>query len=311
MAWCLLIFCRPLITLIQNGSIVVLELCRLDEFVNDFGFPMPKVDVEIHGVDDISLIDGVIAWGENKTVTRDADSSPGPVTRSQSSSPPISVVTPVPETRVRASASFDQCEFLGPLSCMCWLILLIVFFRISGPSDKGPLLTLRQTKSMIRKLPSSLRFRGKNLNPDRGTVMNLIASKRYSSFIGFSVHDNSLMNFRCRACYKEYPYSGGIATVKRHMAYKSLMCRMNSYRLYMGLDLVDSSNVEHSYISRVAVRDLLPILSGVPALPLELFAVLDDLPKDLFPPSEVMYIVSFSSFSFIDVAVYVFPSLLV
>ncbi len=55
----------------------------------------------------------------------------------------------------------------------------------------------------------------------------------------------------------------------------------------MGLDLVDSANVAHPYTSSVAINELLPMLSGVPALPLELLVVLDDLPKDLFPPSEV------------------------
>ncbi len=143
---------------------------------------------------------------------------------------------------------------------------------------------------MIRRLPSALRFRGKNLNADRGTVVNWIASKRYSSFIGFSVHDNSLMKFRCRMCYKEYPYSGGINTVKRHMASKTHLYRMNADRVYMGLDLVDSNNTEHSYTSRVSVRDLLSMLSGVPALPMEPFVVLEGLPTDLFPPSEVMLI---------------------
>ena len=146
---------------------------------------------------------------------------------------------------------------------------------------------------MIRRIPSALRFRGKNLNPDRGTVVNWITSKHYSSFIGFSVHDNSLMKFRCRICYKEYPYSGGITTVKRHMASKTHLCRMNVHRVYMGLDLVDASNTEHSYTTRVSVRDLLPKLSGVPALPMEPFVVLDGLPTDLFPPSEVMLIYHF------------------
>ena len=145
---------------------------------------------------------------------------------------------------------------------------------------------------MIGQLPSALRFRGKNLNPDRGTVVNWIASKRYSSFIGFSVHDNSLMKLRCGMCYKEYPYSGGITTLKRHMASKTHLCRMNAHLVYMGLDLVDASNTEHSYTSRVSVRDLLPMLSGVPALPMEPFVVLDGLQTYLFPPFEVVLFIT-------------------
>ncbi len=55
----------------------------------------------------------------------------------------------------------------------------------------------------------------------------------------------------------------------------------------MGLDLLDSSNVPHSVTSSVAETDLIPMLAGVPALPLEPFVVLDGLDKELFPPSEV------------------------
>ncbi len=75
--------------------------------------------------------------------------------------------------------------------------------------------------------------------------------------------------------------------MKRHMASKTHLCRMNAHRVYMGLDLVDSNNTEHTYTSRISVRDLLPMLSGVPALPMEPFVVLDGV--DLFPPSEVMF----------------------
>ena len=58
--------------------------CKLDEFVNDFGFPMPEVDVDLQGIDDISSVSGVISWGDTRVVSEGADSSPGPVTRSHS-----------------------------------------------------------------------------------------------------------------------------------------------------------------------------------------------------------------------------------
>ena len=57
---------------------------KLDEFVNDFGFPRPEVDFVLQGIDDISSVTGVISWGETRVVSERADTSPGPVTRSQS-----------------------------------------------------------------------------------------------------------------------------------------------------------------------------------------------------------------------------------
>ena len=55
----------------------------------------------------------------------------------------------------------------------------------------------------------------------------------------------------------------------------------------MGLHLVDASNQEHTISSSVAENDLVPVLVGMPALPLEPFVVLEDLDISLFPPSEV------------------------
>ena len=75
--------------------------------------------------------------------------------------------------------------------------------------------------------------------------------------------------------------------MKRHMSSKLHISRLNAHRYYMGLDLVDSSIVTHAVTSSVAEEDLIPMLAGVPALPLEPFLVLDGLDKELFPPSEV------------------------
>ena len=148
-------------------------------------------------------------------------------------------------------------------------------------------MSLDKVRSFLRRLPSPLRFRGKNLKADRGTVITWIISRLYSSFMGFAVHDKSLMNFRCRICYKEYPYSGGLTSVKRHMSASLHMTRLNAHRYYMGLDLVDASNKEHTISSSVATNDLIPMLSGMFALPLEPFVVLEDLDVSFFPPSEV------------------------
>ena len=120
--------------------------------------------------------------------------------------------------------------------------------------------------------------------------------------MGFSVHANSLMKFRCRICYREYPYSGGVTTVKRHMSSNLHLSRLNAHRFFMGLDLVDSGNASHSITSSVAETDLIPMLAGVPALPLEPFVVLDGLDKEFFPPSEVRLsnaLLLFCMFSFV------------
>ncbi len=148
-------------------------------------------------------------------------------------------------------------------------------------------MSLDKVPSLLRHLPSPLRFRGQNLNPDRCTVITWINSRLYSSFMGFAVHDKSLMKFRCRICYKEYPYSGGVTSVKCHMSSRLHMTRLNAHRYYMGLDLVDASNKEHTISSSVAEKDLVPLLVGVPALPLDPFVILEDLDVSLFPPSEV------------------------
>ncbi len=150
-------------------------------------------------------------------------------------------------------------------------------------------MSLDRVRSLIRHLPLPMRYRGSNLNPDRGTVVNWIISRLYSSFMGFSTHDNGLMKFRWRICYHEYHYSGGVTSVKRHMSSKFHMTRLNAHRYYMGLDLVDSSNKEHLVTSVVAERDLIPMLVGSPALPLEPFVVNDGLDDELLPASEVLH----------------------
>ncbi len=80
------------------------------------------------------------------------------------------------------------------------------------------------------------------------------------------------------------------------------LSRLNAHRFFMGLDLVDSGNASHSITSSVAETDLIPMLAGVPALPLEPFVVLDGLDKEFFPPSEVRLsnaLLLFCMFSFV------------
>ncbi len=72
------------------------------------------------------------------------------------------------------------------------------------------------------------------------------------------------------------------------MSSKFHMSRLNAHRHYMGLGQLDSSNQEHAVTSKIAKKELIPMLSGVPALPLEPFVVLDSLDDELIPPSEVL-----------------------
>ncbi len=88
-------------------------------------------------------------------------------------------------------------------------------------------------------------------------------------------------------CYKEYPYSGGLTSVKRHMASKRHLSRINAYRVYMGLRLLDDKNKEHAFGGDYANNHLMDILVGVPALPLEPFGVVGGISQEFFPPSEV------------------------
>ncbi len=86
----------------------LLLTCRLDEFVNDLGFPMPEVDVELQGIDDISSVTGVISWGDTRVISEGVGASPGPITRSQSVSTVSSLSPSANDTQVYASASLDR-----------------------------------------------------------------------------------------------------------------------------------------------------------------------------------------------------------
>ena len=135
------------------------------------------------------------------------------------------------------------------------------------------------------------------MNPDQGTVVQWLASRKYSSFMGFSVHRNCFARFRCRISYREYPFSGGLTTVKRHMASKRHLSRINAYRIYMGLKLLDEKIKEHSFGAEHVGARLMEMLLGVPALPLEPFVVVGGLSPDLYAASEVHLLPS-SLFSF-------------
>ncbi len=259
--------------------------CRSDELVNGFGFPVPEIEVELKGVSDVSSLRGELSWGEDPAVAPEGENA-GPATRSQTFGTRATFVTSVKATVALTKAT---------------LVLILSFFinmstisfvlgppRPSPPIPSGTPMSLSRVRSLIRNLPSPMRFRMANLNPDRGTVVNWIISRLFSSFMGFSVHDNSLMKVRCRFFYREYHYPGGVTSVKLHMSSKFHMSRLNAHRYYMGLGLLDSSNQEHSGTGRIAKKDIIPMLSGVPALPLEPFVVLDGLDDELIPPPEVL-----------------------
>ena len=85
--------------------------CRLDEFVKDFGPPMPEVDVDGHSVEGFTSLSGLLAGRENKTVESVVTQS-GPVTRSQAGSGPGSFLSVTLGAYVFASASLNESKFV-------------------------------------------------------------------------------------------------------------------------------------------------------------------------------------------------------
>ncbi len=71
------------------------------------------------------------------------------------------------------------------------------------------------------------------------------------------------------------------------MSSKRHMSKINAYRVYMGLKLLDDKNKEHSIGGDFAITRLVDMLVGVPALPLEPFVVVGGPSPEMFPPSEV------------------------
>ncbi len=77
-------------------------ICKRDELVNDFGFPVPEIEAELRGVSDVSLLKGVLSWGGDSTSTM-SDIVSGPLTRSK-----VSVLRPSSSTSVKATASLSR-----------------------------------------------------------------------------------------------------------------------------------------------------------------------------------------------------------
>ena len=166
--------------------------CRLDEFGNDFGFPMREVDVDIDSWNMFRLLMASSHGARLNEVLSIGSALQAQFFTVTFSTSLFRIIFRHPETQVFASAASDSRE-LG-----------FINIKISIVSIKGGV----SFRSSRQKPTVALRFRGKNPNPDQVTVINRIASKYYFSIIGFSIHDISLMKFRCRACYKEHPYSG-------------------------------------------------------------------------------------------------------
>ncbi len=62
------------------ASLVV--TCQRDDLVNDFGLPMPEVEVELKGITDVTALRGVLAWDKDPVVETGGDSA-GRQTRSR------------------------------------------------------------------------------------------------------------------------------------------------------------------------------------------------------------------------------------
>ncbi len=71
--------------------------CRADELVNELGFPVPEIEVELKGFSDVSSLRGELSWGEDPAVASE-DASAGPATRSQTFGTRATLVTSVKTT---------------------------------------------------------------------------------------------------------------------------------------------------------------------------------------------------------------------
>ncbi len=71
--------------------------CRSDELVNEIGFPVPEIEVELKGVSDVSSLRGEISWGEDPAVAPEGENT-GPATRSQTFGTRATFVTSVKTT---------------------------------------------------------------------------------------------------------------------------------------------------------------------------------------------------------------------
>ena len=79
--------------------------CHKDDLVNDFGFPMPEVEVELKGMTDITALRGVLEWGKDPMTDADGDSA-GPQTRSRTLGTRSGTVT-----AINATAALSKGEF--------------------------------------------------------------------------------------------------------------------------------------------------------------------------------------------------------
>ncbi len=71
--------------------------CRVDELVNEVGYPVPEIEVELKGVSDVSSLRGELSWGEDPAVVQGGENT-GPATRSQTYGTRTNFVTSVKTT---------------------------------------------------------------------------------------------------------------------------------------------------------------------------------------------------------------------
>ena len=174
-----------------------------------------------------------------------------------------------------------------------FLFVLVVPTNPLGSTDGRPR-TERDTKAWLKRLCTKpFRFRGNNVSADRLTSFVWIASCQYEAFIVFALSAGSLTKVRCRVCWADFSYSGDRSTWNRHISSEKHITRINAYNKFMGFELVDAQNEKHRYGSTKS-QSLNDMLKLIPGLPVEPFVVVPGLPKNIFPPSEVCFLVFLS-----------------
>ncbi len=167
-----------------------------------------------------------------------------------------------------------------------------------GATDGHPR-TEKETKAWLKRLcPKHCRFRGNNVSADRLIAFVCIASRQYEAFIGFALSAGSLTKVCCRVCWADFSYSGGRSTWNRHISSEKHITRINAFYKFMGFELVDAQIEKHPYGSTKS-QSLNDMLKLIPALPVEPFVVLPGLPENMFPPSEVCFLVSLFALFFL------------
>ena len=80
--------------------------CHKDDLFNDFGFPMPEVEVELKGITDVTALHGVLVWDKDPVIETE-DYPSGPQTRSRTLGTRAGLVTAISATAALSKGGFS------------------------------------------------------------------------------------------------------------------------------------------------------------------------------------------------------------